>query len=471
MNEQSTLDKVWQAVLGEMELLVGKANFSTWFKNTGLLSLEESEAVIQVPNAFVKEWLAGKYKKEILSSLKKFCSQVKSVRYSIGIQKRKTNSSANFCYNGQKTNKKSLSRKTALNLNSNFKKNQYSIREITGLNPRYTFDSYIVGSNNALAEAASKAVGDEPGKKYNPLFIYGGVGLGKTHLIQAIGNEILSQNSNSRIKYINSEAFATELVGSIRKRTVAEFKEKYRQIDVLLIDDIQFMGGKEKTQEEFFHLFNHLYQAGKQIVICSDRPPREIATLQDRLCSRFEGGMMADISQPDLETRIAILDTKAREQNLDLDTEILGFIASRIQNNIRELEGALNKFIASCQLSNQEFSLRNAKNILADMLNSSSRKKAVTPKHIVKKTAKFFNLKMEDLLSSSRRSEIVKPRQIAIFLMRKEGNLSYPAIGDFFKKDHSTIMHSYNKIKDSVRRDESLMREINAVRDFIYRES
>ena len=211
MNEQSTLDKVWQAVLGEMELLVGKANFSTWFKNTGLISLEEGEAVIQVPNAFVKEWLAGKYKKEILNSLKKFCSQVKSIRYSIGIQKRKTGSTDTLCRNNRKTNRKSLSKKTALNLGSNFKKNQYSIREITGLNPRYTFDAYIVGGNNALAEAASKAVGDEPGTKYNPLFIYGGVGLGKTHLIQAIGNEILGQNSNSRVRYINSEAFANEL--------------------------------------------------------------------------------------------------------------------------------------------------------------------------------------------------------------------------------------------------------------------
>ncbi len=471
MTEKSTLDKIWQAVLGEMELLVGKANFSTWFQNTGLISMEDDEAVIQVPNAFVKEWLEGKYKKEILNSLKKFCSQVKLIHYSIGVYRKVENRNAPVCQPSQKNRKNSLSKKTALHLNRKFQNHPYSLQERTGLNPRYTFDSFIIGSNNALAEAASKAVGDNPGKKYNPLFIYGGVGLGKTHLLQAIGNEILSQNADNRIKYVNSEAFANELVGSIRKGVIADFKEKYRQIDVLLIDDIQFMGGKEKTQEEFFHLFNHLYQAGKQIVICSDRPPREIATLQDRLCSRFEGGMMADISQPDLETRIAILDTKAREQNLDLDNEILGYIASRIQNNIRELEGALNKFIASCQLQNLEFNLKNAKSTLADMMSSTSRKKAVTPQHIVKKTAKFFNLKMEDLLSSSRRSEIVKPRQIAIFLMRKEGNFSYPAIGDFFKKDHSTIMHSYNKIKDAVKRDESLMREINAVRDFIYREA
>lgn len=471
MSEKSTLDKVWQAVLGEMELLVGKANFSTWFKNTGLASIEDGEAIVQVPNAFIREWLDGKYRKEILNSLQKFCSQVKSVHYVVGVHRKTEESRGPACQPARRTNKNPLSKKTALNLDRKFQNHPYSLQERTGLNPRYTFDSYIVGSNNALAEAASKAVGDEPGKKYNPLFIYGGVGLGKTHLLQAIGNEILSQNADSRIKYVNSETFANELVGSIRKRTVAEFKEKYRLIDVLLIDDIQFMGGKEKTQEEFFHLFNHLYQAGKQIVICSDRPPREIATLQDRLCSRFEGGMMADISQPDLETRIAILDTKAREQNLDLDTEILGYIASRVQNNIRELEGALNKFIATCQLRSLDFNLKNAKSSLSDMMSSASRKKAVTPQQIVKKTAKFFNLKMEDLLSSSRRSEIVKPRQIAIFLMRKEGNFSYPAIGDFFKKDHSTIMHSYNKIKDAVKRDESLMREINAVRDFLYREN
>ncbi len=469
MPEKSTLDKVWQAVLGEMELLVGKANFSTWLKNTGLISLEDEEAVIRVPSAFIKEWLEGKYKKEILNSLKKFCSQVKEVRYIIGAKKiEKTEKTS--CVKKKETRKNPLSKKSGLHLERNFKIHPYSVQERTGINARYTFDSFIVGGNNALAEAASKAVGDEPGQKYNPLFIYGGVGLGKTHLIQAIGNEILNRKTGNRVRYVNAESFATDLINSIRKRLVAEFKEKYRLTDVLLIDDIQFIGGKEKTQEEFFHLFNYLYQAGKQIVICSDRPPREITTLQERLCSRFEGGMMADISQPDLETRIAILDTKAREKNLELDNEVLGYIASRVQNNIRELEGALNKYIATCQLQDLDFNLKNAKAVLAEMM-SASQKKAITPQHISKKVAKFFDLKIEDLMGSSRRSEIVRPRQIAIYLMRKEGNFSYPSIGDFFKKDHSTIMHSYNKIKDAVKRDETLMREINAVRDYLYRES
>ena len=469
MSESSTLDKIWQAVLGEMELEYGKANFATWFSNTRMNALEDlpnsqngKKAVVSVPNNFIKKWLEDKYNKKILESLRNFCTHVCEIEYTIGQNKTKIGSQSK-----KKDDRKNTSTKS---INGNLNNHHLSFQERTGLNPRYVFDSFVVGSNTALAEAAARAVADEPGNKYNPLFIYGGVGLGKTHLLQAIGNQILQKKRGSRIKYVSAENFANELVGAIRKREVTEFKEKYRKIEVLLIDDIQFIGGKEKTQEEFFHTFNTLYQSGRQIVICSDRPPREIATLEERLCSRFEGGMMADISQPDLETRIAILDAKARDLGVSLEQDVLGYIASNIQNNIRELEGALNKFIASCQIQDWEFNLRSAKLVLATMVSASQRQ-AITPQHILKKVARFFNLKTEDLLGTSRRSEIVKPRQIAIYLMRKESKFSYPAIGQYLKKDHSTIMHSANKIKDALKRDETVLRELNAVRDYLYRKN
>lgn len=469
MSESSTLDKIWQAVLGEMELEYGKANFATWFSNTKMSAIEDlpegqtgKKAVVSVPNNFIKNWLEDKYNKKILSSLRNFCTHVSEIEYTIGQIKTRSDLAV----------KKSAPRKDGKtgNIGGNLRNHHFSLQERTGLNSRYNFDSFVVGSNTALAEAAARAVADEPGNKYNPLFIYGGVGLGKTHLLQAIGNQLLIRNKGSKVKYISAENFANELVGSIRKREVSEFKEKYRKIEVLLIDDIQFIGGKEKTQEEFFHTFNTLYQSGRQIVICSDRPPREIATLEERLCSRFEGGMMADISQPDLETRIAILDSKARDLGVSLDQEVLGYIASNIQNNIRELEGALNKFIASCQIQDWEFNLKSAKLVLASMVSASQRQ-AITPQHILKKVARFFNIKTEELLGTSRRSEIVKPRQIAIYLMRKEGHFSYPAIGDYLKKDHSTVMHSANKIKDALKRDETVLRELNAVRDYLYRKN
>jgi chromosomal replication initiator protein len=366
--------------------------------------------------------------------------------------------------------KNAAAKSSALGIKKDLKQHKFSLQERTGLNPRYTFESFVVGSNNALAEAAARAVAEDPGNKYNPLFIYGGVGLGKTHLLQAIGNAIIQKIKGAKVKYASAENFASDLVSSIRKKEMTEFKDKYRQADIFLIDDIQFLGGKQKSQEEFFHTYNTLHQAGRQVVLCSDRPPREIPALEDRLCSRFEGGMMADISQPDLETRIAILDTKARDQGLNLDPEVLGYLASNVQNNIRELEGALNKFIASCQIQDWEFNVKSAKLVMATMISANQRQ-AITAQHIVKKVAKFFNLKTEEIMGTSRRSEIVKPRQIAIYLMRKESNFSYPTIGDYLKKDHSTIMHSYRKIKEAVNRDETVLRELNAVRDFLYRKN
>jgi len=460
MSNATTLDKIWQAVLGEMELTVGKAQFSTWFQNTSIMSLDSGKAIIRVPNGFSKKWLEEKHNKQILQSLKSFCTGVQEISYYISEKKE-----------GKVAETKAPAAKpSALGIKKDLKMHKFGLQERTGLNPRYTFESFVVGSNNALAEAAARAVAEDPGNKYNPLFIYGGVGLGKTHLLQAIGNAIARKSKGAKVKYASAENFASDLVSSIRRKEVTEFKDKYRQVDIFLIDDIQFLGGKQKSQEEFFHTYNTLHQAGRQVVLCSDRPPREIPALEDRLCSRFEGGMMADISQPDLETRIAILDAKGREQGMNIDPEVLGYLASHVQNNIRELEGALNKFIASCQIQDWEFNVKSAKLVMATMIGASQRQ-AITAQHIVKKVAKFFNLKTEEIMGTSRRSEIVRPRQIAIYLMRKESNFSYPTIGDYLKKDHSTIMHSYRKIKEAVGRDETVLRELNAVRDFLYRQS
>lgn len=464
MSDSSTYDKIWQAVLGEMELIVGRASFTTWLSNTKIISIEEERATIRVPSGFSREWLEKKYNKQILQSLRNFCTNVKEIQYIIGGSDKKAVDSAKKSLRSQRSGIK------ILEIKSNLNNHRMSPRERTGLNPVYTFDTFVVGSNNALAEAAARAVADELGNKYNPLFIYGGVGLGKTHLLQAIGNEVLARNRGAKVKYTSAENFANELVTSIRKKEMTEFKEKYRKIDLFLIDDIQFLGGKQKSQEEFFHTYNTLHQTGRQIVLCSDRPPREIHDLEDRLCSRFEGGMMTDISQPDLETRIAILDAKARNQGVELEQDVLGYIAANIQNNIRELEGALNKFVASCQLQDWEFNLPSAKMVLATIL-SAAQKQAITMPHIIKKVAKFYNQKSEELLGSSRRSEIVRPRQMAIYLMRKEGHFSYPTIGDFLKKDHSTVMHSYRKIRDLIKRDETALRELNALRDALYRKN
>jgi len=454
--KKSDLKKIWQGVLGEIELSIGKASFNTWFSEPFIDSIKKNKALIRVPSGFHKQRLESKYSKKILNSLKKHIPEVEKIEFVIG----------------RNSKPKPLPRKPRsqkLSLKKNFKNHRYTTGERTGLNPKYDFRSFVIGSNNALAEAAAKAVSDMPGKNYNPLFIYGGVGLGKTHLLQAIGNTVAKKRKGEPVKYTTTESFSQDLIESLRSNKMTEFKNKYRKVSILLIDDIQFIGGKEKTQEEFFHTFNHLYQLGKQIVICSDRPPAEITTLQDRLKSRFEGGMMADISQPDLETRTAILDVKAREQGLEIKTEVLEYIASNIQNNIRELEGALNKFIATCQLQNWDMSLKNAKMILA-AITSTHQKQAITPQYVVKKVCKFFNVSNDDLMSTSRRKDIVRPRQIAICLMRKEGQFSYPVIGKFFNKDHSTIMHSYRKINGAVQDNETILREFNAVRDSLYRD-
>lgn len=453
-------NELWKAALGEIELQISKANFKTWLQNTSIADKNGGVVVISVPNSFTKEWLENKYHKFILRSLRNLESDIKEVVYQIN----------------QNPLKPDFKDKKTIKEESQIIKKQLDFQELnidtlTNLNPRYTFENFVVGSFNELAHAAAIAVTQNLGKKYNPLFIYGGVGLGKTHLIEAVGNKVKTEFPNKKIKYVTSERFASDFIsmvrsGSLRYQDADNFKKKWREIDLLIIDDIQFLSGKEKTQDEFFHTFNALYNAGKQIILSSDRPPKSIQTLEERLISRFEGGMIADISYPDLETRIAILKSKAIEKDFMASDEILEHIAQNIKKNIRELEGALNRLIAA-NYNYKESTLNDAKKMLNSILNTP--KKTTTFKNIIKAVADFYDISEKELLDRSRKKEIVKPRQIIMYLLREELKSSFPFIGlKIGGRDHTTAIHACDKIKKELELDLSLNDEINMIREKLY---
>lgn len=336
----------------------------------------------------------------------------------------------------------------------------------TNLNPKYTFSTFVVGNNNRFAHAAALAVAEAPAASYNPLFVYGGVGLGKTHLMQAIGNEILKNNKNSKILYVTSEVFTNELINAIKDNTSDQFRNKYRNIDVLLIDDIQFIAGKERIQEEFFHTFNTLYESGKQIILSSDRTPKDIPLLEDRLKSRFEWGIIADISNPDYETRLAILRKKAQLDNIIIDDEILSTIATRIDSNIRELEGTLNKLIATASLTNNQITLEMAEKAINDIV--AQQEKVISADFIQETVGKYFNINPKDLKGSKRSNDITFPRQIAMYLCRNVANMSLPQIGkNFGKRDHTTVMHACNKIEKEIKTNSNTKLIVESVKNII----
>ena len=445
-----TNEELWQAVLAQIQLNISPANFATWFKNTEIVSQKDGRVVISTPNSFVKEWLENKYGKSIFKILHSLDEQIKEIDFEIG-----------------KTGLKVL-KKTAVFLPEEGQLGfpELEINRETNLNPRYTFENFVVGPFNELAQAASTAVAKNPGQVYNPLFIYGGVGLGKTHLLQAIGNEVTKNFPQKKVKYLPAEKFTSEVVTAIRNREIENFKLKYQKVDVLILDDVQFLAGKEKTQEEFFHTFNALYEKNKQIVLSSDRPPKAIQALTERLRSRFEGGMIADISYPDYETRIAILKAKSLEKRTDFSEEVLGYIATNIQRNIRELEGALNRLIVYQKLNNRPPDLETAKTLLKNLILTPS--KVVNAKKIIQAVAEFYDLKEKEILSSSRKKEIVKPRQIAMYLLREELKSSFPFIGRRFGgKDHTTAIHAYDKIARELENNPQLSEEINLIRQRI----
>ncbi|MCK5084319.1 MAG: chromosomal replication initiator protein DnaA [Candidatus Pacebacteria bacterium] len=448
-----TNEQLWQAVLGELELSISKANFTTWFKNTGIASKNKEEIIINVPNGFTKEWLENKYHKFILKAIQNICPTIKKVTYKIGKGQDAATTENNNC----------LDAKSYSNENKKTYNNTDSF-----LNPQYTFENFIVGSNNELAYAACLAVSKKLGTAYNPLFIYGGVGLGKTHMLQSIGNEILKKDPNKKVKYASSEKFTNELINAISGKNTKSFKEIYRKIDILIIDDIQFLAGKEKTQEEFFHTFNTLYENNKQIVLSSDRPPKAIPALEERLRSRFEGGMIADVGSPDYETRFAILKAKVREKNFEIPDESLNYIALHIQKNIRELQGALNRVIAVCELDNSYPDIKKTTNTLANII-SQPIKKATTPKDILKIVSNFYDVPVDSLIEKNRRKEIVKPRQIAMYLMRTEIKSSFPSIGNCIGgRDHTTAMHAYEKISREIENDKVVEQEIHLIIERLY---
>ena len=451
-----TNEELWKAVLGEMELSLTKANFTTWFRNTTILSKDKSAIVVSVPNGFIKEWLENKFNKRILQSIRNLTPEVREVKYMIGRPK-------------AELIKQDFSK---INLDTELEEKSQSdtdkdLDKSTNLNRKYSFESFVVGSNNELAHAAASAVTKNLGRLYNPLFLYGGVGLGKTNLLQAIGNKISSENRDRKIYYIPAEKFTAEIVEAIRNKTIEELKSQYAKLDLLMVDDIQFIAGKEKTQDIFFSTFNELYSKNKQIILSSDRPPQTIPALEERLRSRFQGGMVADVGLPDFETRLAILKLKASERNYELNLETFTYIATHIQKNVRELEGALNRVVAFGQIYNRIPDLKEVKNILNTYLSTPYKK--TSPQTILKSVADFYSISLADLVKRSRKKEIVKPRQIAMFLLREETKLSFPEIGQKLGgRDHSTVIHACDKIKNEISIDEPLKQELILIKERVY---
>lgn len=444
--------ELWQSVLAQMQFHISKANFATWFQNTEIVSKENEKIVISVPNAFSKEWLSNKYNKPILKILRELDDSIKDLDFVIKPKQIKTSARAAAQSQGPEE--------------TQLKFDEFKINKDTNLNPRYTFDNFVVGSFNELAHAAALAVADNPGFAYNPLFVYGGTGLGKTHLIQAIGNKISADSKKKKVKYISSEKFVSGIVSAIRTNSMESFKASLSPIDILILDDIQFIAGKVKSQEEFFHVFNSLYEKNKQIVLSSDRPPNAIAELEDRLKSRFEGGMIADVSLPDYETRLVIVKTKLQEKNASLPEEILDYVATNVKKNIRELEGALNKLLIYNKI-NQPLSLETAKKLLKGFTFSPF--DVANCKKIIETVAKFYNLEEKNLFDTTRRKEIVKPRQVAMFLLRRELKYSFPAIArKFGGKDHTTAIYAYKKILQENEENSKLTEEINLIKQRIY---
>ena len=443
------LDDLWAKTLEIMQNELTEVSFNTWIKSICPIEITGDTLKLSVPNDFTREILEGRYKDLLINAIKVANNKEYKIEFLIGNEEAITKS---------ETPKQNI-------VMSSPSDNMQAV-----LNPKYTFDSFVIGNSNRFAHAASLAVSESPAKAYNPLFIYGGVGLGKTHLMHAIGHYILNKNPKARVAYISSEKFTNELINSIKDDTNEEFRSKYRNVDVLLIDDIQFIAGKERTQEEFFHTFNALHDANKQIILSSDRPPKEIPTLEDRLRSRFEWGLIADIQPPDFETRIAILKKKADEENLDIPNDVLGYIANTIKSNIRELEGALIRIVAFSSLTNKEISVDLALLALRDIIANRS-SKAITIEYIQEVVANYFNVTVDDLKSARRTKSITYPRQIAMYLCRKNTDNSLPKIGEEFGgRDHTTVIHAYEKISDALNKDkdpllksdiESLSKKLN----------
>lgn len=463
-------DQLWEHALHQLELKVSRGNFLTWFRETKIKQRQETVITLETTNPFAYEWLSKKYKPLILEVLKSLDTTIEEVEILVASntgQRQVARKSMRVV--AQKPTPEPVAQVPIPTPNDQqpIARKGRLISEVI-FNPKYTFDNFIVGSSNEIAYAACRGVVDKPGDAYNPLFIYGGVGLGKTHLLQAVANSLLERNPHFKIMYVASEKFMNDFVEAIRQRKTQEFKKRYRSTDVFIIDDVQFLAGKDKTQEELFHTFNTLYGQNKQVILSSDRPPSAITTLQERLSSRLASGMIADIKKPDYETRLAILEEKVASKGVEMDQEGIMFIAKNIQSNVRELEGALNRVLAHCELHNERATVEYTQKVLRDILDQSKRK-SINTDEIIQAVSAYYNLSQEELCGKRRNKEVVRPRQIAMYLLRKENNMSFPSIGEYFGgRDHTTAMHACEKIEKLLEHDDDTNQELNFLRERLY---
>ncbi len=443
MTENKTL---WNNVLAQIELGISKANFSMWFKDTFIIKQEDGVVSLGVPNVFVKDWLLNKYHKDILKNLRSFGEHIRNVEYFVSKEENK----------GQI--KEGVVRVNELPLNN------FYINKEDNLNPKYTFETFVIGPFNELAHAASQAILKRTAA-YNPLFIFGSTGHGKTHLIQAVGNHFKTVDPSKKIFYMTSEKFANDYLNSLNSGNINTFKEKYKKYDLLIIDDIQFLSSKTKTQEEFFHLFNNFHDGGKQLIFSSDKHPNFIPDIEERIKSRFNAGMIVEIQKPDYESRIQIFRKKAALMNLSVSNDVIEFLASSVEGNIRELEGILNLILCQTDLKNKELNINEIKELLK---NTSKPKKNTSIKDVIRVTSEFYGIEEVAVFEKGRKKEVIKPRQVIMYLLREDFDISFPSIGDKVgNRDHSTVIHSYEKIKNDLKTDPELVQEINQIRSML----
>ncbi len=446
---------LWNSVLTELQLLLSNANYQTWFKGkTTIVKREDNSIEIGCNSAYTKDWLEQRYHGQLKAILDRITETSNTLNFSVSTTLK----------SAEPTKKPQVS-STPLFDNEEATKLQEKVQN-SGLNPKYTFDSYIVGGSNQLAHAVAQAIADSPAITYNPFFVYGGVGLGKTHLMQSIGHEAIAKNHKIKVLYCTSESFTNSMIEAIQNRQTKEFRAKYRGVDILIIDDIQFIAGRETTQEEFFHTFNDLYAKGKQIILSSDRPPSDIAKLEERLRSRFEGGMIADIQPPDGDMREAILLSKIRRQNIDVPDEVVHYLAQNVSSSVRDLEGSLVRLVTQAGINQSSLSVELAKSFIDKRSRNLARS---SPKEVMEIVCQYFNLKQGDIKSSSRLARLVLPRQIAMYLLRKDLGLQLESIAQFLgRKDHTTVMHGVEKIEGSVEKSDKLRGQLEDIRAKLY---